>query len=347
MRDKIETIQLKDGRHLEITYLTYPIGPEDQLASIALWRTAWKKTELNWTDAMNGDYRDSLTIRSVVGRIDGGAAGTTTLYHSRQCPEVSLVAAVVTHPDYRKQGIARRLTDAVVELGFEAGCRVAYLSGRTGPQCVYLHCGFTHLNESFMRCAADNDSDCEKEFFEPGQSTTIRPANWGDLPGTACLAAQPVETLVLDYPRCLLSGRYSPLHLCVSVFPNVWYEVSARGGAMVMLIGARPHRVLGFGSLTPHPKSGCDHVAVIDFAVHDNYQHRAGDLLDELIGAARDHKISALQAYAAALDTRKEDLLKHAGFHPIARLPGQLRVNNEDIDVSIWDCRSHRTTNHF
>ena len=226
---------LADGRRLRIEVLECPLASEDQRTLISLWRSEWRKADYDWIQSMNGDYSDSLSITSVVGRVDGAAAGTASVCYPRIDSEVAVVGSVLTHPEFRRLGVAQHLTRAVTDRAFAAGCSVSYLGATPMPQSVYLRCGYRWHNGGVMRHAAPEAEDMEAVWYAGGQSTAIRPAVWGDLSGFACLVVQPLSTWVLDYLRGYLSGRYVSLMRCVSNFPNLYYDVLGGRGGQVLL----------------------------------------------------------------------------------------------------------------
>ena len=333
------TAKLKNDRQLQIAAHRYPIAAPDQMTLIRLWRTEWNKTELDWLAAMNGDYGETLAIHAVIGTIDGEPAGTATVYHAVGQSEVALVGSVLTHPDFRGLGIATHLTNTVVDIAFDAGCRVCFLGATRDPRSVYLRCGFEWWNGGVMRRAAAGCGDCESDFFRAGQRSSIREAAWGDMPGVACLVVQPLDCLVLDYPRALHSGKYVCLHWCVSNFPAVWYHTTGRGGTMCVLIGDSALRVLGFGTLTPEPGSCRGHKAVIDVAAHDDYGDSMPDMITWLFSQAAQRDIATVQACVAVRDQQKLQWFRSAGLEPVATLPAQLVVDEERIDVLVLEGR--------
>lgn len=331
------TIPLEEDRELGITVLTYPIPIQEQVTLIQLWQTEWNKTDFDWLASMKGDYSKELTIRSAVGRVDGQAAGTASVSFSAQDPEVAVVGSVLTHPDFRRLGIATHLTNLVVNVAFEAGCKVCFLGATRDPKSVYLRCGFHWWNGGVMRRVAEMGSDVESYLFAANQRVSVRDANWGDLPGVSCLAIQPLESRVIDYPRGLLSGKYVDLQRCVSNFPVVWYEVTGRGGSMSMLVGEAAHRILGFGTLTPGPGPGQSHQAIIDVITHDNYTQEADRILRDLFRKAARLPIQSVQSYVAASDDRKRGLLERFGMRALATLPDQLKIRDHLEDVVLLE----------
>ncbi len=331
----VEDVTLADGRTLNARTFTYPIAPEDQCMLIDLYWTEWSSGDYDWLKAMRGTYSDSLVIQSLIAKIDGIPAGTASVNYPRHDPEVAVVGSVLTHPDCRRLRIAEHLTNAVTDLAFAAGCKVAYLGADQIPSCVYLKCGYSWHNGGVMRREASGCSECEQQVFSSGQETTIRSASWGDLPGLASLVVQTLDCCVIDYPRGYLSGKYVSLERCVSNFPNIYDQVVARGGVMEMLIGELPHRVLGFGTVTPEPAPARDHLAILDVVAHDNYVDELPKLIDTLKNAARRLGIKTIQANVADHDQAKRQGLLRAGFQPIANLPGQLNIDGRKVDVTV------------
>ena len=273
------SIPLRDGRTLEIEVLTFPIDSARQKALIGLWRTEWTQGDYDWLRSMNGDYSRHLRIQAVLGTIEGRPAGTASVCYPCREPEVSVVGSVLTHPDCRRLGVAEALTGAVVDLSYRAGCRVSYLGATRDPRNVYLRCGFRWWNGGVMRREREDSSRCEEAFFAPGQATSVRESNWGDLPAFACFVVQPWDTRVLDYPRALLSGKYVKLQRCVSNFPAVHEEAAPRGG--VLGVPGGPIGPSGPGLWLHHP--GARPVAAAQGGhrcLHPRWLRRPGGIVD-------------------------------------------------------------------
>ena len=333
----VRTFRLNDGRELESTVRTYPIPLEDQVHLIRLWQTEWRKTDLDWLESMGGSYSEHLTIRSAVGSVDGRVVATASVLYPPRDPEVAVLGNVLTDPEFRRLGIAAHLTNQVVQLACDVGCKACFLGTTPKPRCVYVHCGFEWWKGGVMRRFVTDADDFESRYFAVGQPTSVREANWGDLPGTTCLAIQPLESLVLDYPRSLLSCKYVDLHRCVSNFPALWYEVSERGGAMCVLIGETAHRILGFGTITPGPAKGQSHKAVMDVMTHRNYEHEADRLIRHLLHKADQFNIKSVQAYVASRDVTKQRWFESVGMRHVTTLPGQIRAADESVDVTVLE----------
>ena len=333
----LSEIQLPDGQTMQLSLWTYPVAFPVQAELIQLWRTEWDKTDFDWLSAMNGDYSDTLTIQTIIGRVGGVAAGTASTYFAVDRPEVSLVGNVLTDSTHRRLGIGCHLTDAVVRASFATGCKVCYLGTTRSSRCVYLNCGFDWVSGGVMRRAAPGAADPEPDLFAPGQQSSIRAANWSDMPAMAVLVAQPLDCVAIDYPRGLLSPKHAPMNRCVSNFPVVYYNVLAQGGSMCVLAGEGSGRTLGFGSLTPGPGSGRRHLAVLDAVTHDHYLDRFDSLVTWLLQQAANIGVQTVQAMAAYGDHHKLEGFCRGGFEPIEELPDRLRLDGNSIAVTVLE----------
>ena len=334
-----ERVTLKDSRAMEVVRLNYPIPPADRMVIIELLQQEWARTDVDWLQSMRGDYCQHLQTQVALARVDGHAVGTASIAFACQRPQVGVVEDVMTRKDFRGLGIAATLTEGLVQQAWKAGCRVVYLGNSPRQASVYERIGFRRLFGAVMRRPAPGETEPEKDFYAPGQQTTVRAANWGDLPGVACLMAQPMESLCLDFLRGLVSPRYAPPLRCVSNFTSLWYGVEALGGSMLTLEGEGPHRVLGLGSITPGPAPLRGHSAVIDAVAHDNYAQGIRDLLDRLVDISRQKGIAMLQAYAAATDSAKVERFRSVGLTPVAMLPEAIRLNGRPVDVTLLQGR--------
>jgi GNAT superfamily N-acetyltransferase/L-amino acid N-acyltransferase YncA len=317
---------------LQLDTLPYPLAVMARDELICLLRTEWTATDYNWLEAMRGDYSGQLAITSVVVRRQGMPLATATIHFARLQPEVAVIGNVLTLRQHRDQGLASRVIEVALKLAWDAGCKVCLLGTARNPHNVYMHHDFAWENGMVMRCHF-KAADFEQKCFTPGQSAVIRAAHWGDLPGLALLAAQPVATICLDYPRGLLSGRYLAAQRCLSNFPVLWYDTSARGGLLAVLAGPENSRVFGFGSVTLTANGTHPRTATVEFASHDHYAPHLPALLAHLLNDCREREVRQAEAKVAAGDEAKLACLSAAGFTVTARLPAALKLNNGPMDV--------------
>lgn len=328
-------LQMADGRAVEISHRTCPVPVGERPPLLAFWRAEWKHTDLDWDESLRGAYSDSLTIRLVTAMLGGRIVGAASVMHAKASPEICVIADVLTAPEFRGQGIAARLADEAVRSGFADGCRVAYLGNIPMPRSVYERIGFTRLRGVVMRRSAPGQADCETQFYEKGQAVSVRPAAWGDLPGVACLMAQPLQCRIADHARGLVTPTHSDPTRCVSNFTKVWYEMKERAGVMLTLMGATPHRVLGFGSLTTDPSRRSR--AVVDAIAHDHHPGGMDLLIRHLIAEARSRRSRVVRACVAREDEVKARHFSTAGFQTVGMMLDNLRSDGGFSQVSLME----------
>ena len=74
----------------------------------------------------------------------------------------------------------------------------------------------------------------------------------------------------------------------------------------------------------------------VGFLVHPNYFAEAAELLKALVEKSGDGKAGKLQAYAAATDRSRTEILRLCGFKREATMPAQLRIGSQKIDLEIY-----------
>ena len=332
MNRQQRTRRLPGGELLKVDIFTRPIEKFDQMRIIELHQHEWDRTDVEWLPSMRGAYSDSLTSLTAMGSLEGVPAGTASTAFPVEEPEICVVEDVMTHPEYRRKGVAAVLVETLLESAFEAGCRLSFLGNAPKNKSVYETVGFTRLAGAMMRRAASGWEDYEIELYRPGQSAVVRETRWGDMPGVAALVAQPSDICLLDYLRGLVSIGHSPVR-CVSNFSMLRYGTESAGGSMRSLIGESPYRVLGYGSLTPGAAPVRNCTAVVDVAVHDNWGESAPVLISRLVEDAADRSVTAVEAYIAARDVQKRRWFEETGFMETAVLSEQLRIENQLCDV--------------
>jgi GNAT superfamily N-acetyltransferase/L-amino acid N-acyltransferase YncA len=327
---------LPDGRLLDVSVYRYPVNAATRAQLIDLLQQVFPRTDVDWLHSMRGVYADALTTCQVVGALEGTQVGSASVAFAANRPEVCVIEDVMTVPAERRRGIARTLTEQAVQLGFDAGCNVAYLGNTATVSSVYDRIGFTRIAGAFMRRPGPGGEDYERGAFAPGQRTAIRETSWGDLPAVACLMAQPSGPALAHYDQGLVSVRNAAPQRAVSNFTSVKYGVENAGGNMWSLVSTdSPHRVLGFASITPGPGPLRERTARCDATCHDHYAGHAMDLIEAMRAWAGDQGMILLEAFIAEIDSAKRAWFEAAGFVAAARLPGALVNHDQRLDVVV------------
>lgn len=327
-----DSLQLTDGTVLEVTVHRYPVDTPTRAALIDLLQQVFPRTDVDWLQSMRGMYADVLTTCNVVGSIAGLPAACATVAFAVDQPEVCVIEDVITLPAARGRGIARVLSDYAVEIGFNAGCKVAYLGNTPTASSVYEKIGFTRIKGAFMRRARPGHEDYETAAFAPGQTATVRETHWGDLTDVVCLMAQPQTTLLGHYDMGIVSLAETEPVRAVSNFTSVKYAAEHSGGCMWSLAAKQ---VLGFSSVLPGPGPLRCQTARVDLVCHDHYSDRSEDLLQAPIDWAATQDVSLLEAFVAETDTGKREWLEAAGFSAVARLPNVLVHADQRLDIEV------------
>jgi ribosomal protein S18 acetylase RimI-like enzyme len=86
-------------------------------------------------------------FKGFVWHVNGRLVGNASVMRSGE--DLWIIANVVTHPDYRRRGIARGLMEAAIEAARASGARQIQLQVRAdnaGAQQLYKRLGFWHMN---------------------------------------------------------------------------------------------------------------------------------------------------------------------------------------------------------
>jgi hypothetical protein len=327
-----DLIRLKDGELLPVKILRYPLSSADQAKVIELWLTEWEETGFGWLPWMNGVHAKALVSETAVAWWLDTAIATATVCYPSKDPEIGVVMNVVTRKDFRRRGIANHLTDLVVNRAFHSGCTAAYLGNTPTRHSMYENCDFVRLAGAFMRRIKPGAANLESSLFSAGQNTSVRPADWGDIPGFAALVAHPLETFLMDYPRGLVSSKYLAPERGLTQFSSVWYGSRRAGGDMHVLTGATTHRILGFGSFTPGLGTVKNFGADVDFVCHNAYLHQAALLLRSLINAGKANNfLRELRLVTAVSDEWKRQCASDCGFGEAIAVSEQLRFAKQEV----------------
>ncbi len=303
---------------------------------LALLHTEWDSGDYDWRAAFRGEFSNTLSFRIAVAQVNGEDAATACVVYPKQDPEIGVVNNVLTKLAFRGRGLGAHLSESITRLAYDAGCRVVYLGTTIRPDSVYLGTGYEFVNGGVMRRAAvEGDRFEQDEYFRPGQRTSVREAVWGDLPGFSALFARPYEWLAGDFQRQLYSGRFVEQHRCASIFGHLREDVRRRQGVCCVLAGDKAHRILGVASVTPGVAPVAHHAAVADVLTHEHYYAEAARLLTECRRRAEASGVRVVTAYAAALDIRKLEILREAGFSESAVLPDQIRVGGVSYPLHV------------
>lgn len=140
-----------------MTKLTYRRLTAEDVPAFAAMRIAQLKEEgaesdLDLMPALLEYYRKHLADGTFVSwlAVDGeriiGTSGMSFVekppYYSNPTGKIGLLSSMYTHPDYRRQGIARKLLDYVVEEARACGCGAVWITASEMGVLLYTAYGF-------------------------------------------------------------------------------------------------------------------------------------------------------------------------------------------------------------
>ncbi|WP_449073767.1 GNAT family N-acetyltransferase [Ruminococcus sp.] len=119
---------------------------------IAQLKEEGAESDLDLMPALLEYYRKHLADGTFVSwlAVDGeriiGTSGMSFVekppYYSNPTGKIGLLSSMYTHPDYRRQGIARKLLDCVVEEARACGCGAVWITASEMGVLLYTAYGF-------------------------------------------------------------------------------------------------------------------------------------------------------------------------------------------------------------
>ena len=119
---------------------------------IAQLKEEGAESDLDLMPALLEYYRKHLADGTFVSwlALDGeriiGTSGMSFVekppYYSNPTGKIGLLSSMYTHPDYRRQGIARKLLDCVVEEARACGCGAVWITASEMGVLLYTAYGF-------------------------------------------------------------------------------------------------------------------------------------------------------------------------------------------------------------
>lgn len=126
--------------------------PDFAAMRIAQLKEEGAESDLDLMPALLEYYRKHLADGTFVSwlAVDGeriiGTSGMSFVekppYYSNPTGKIGLLSSMYTHPDYRRQGIARKLLDCVVEEARACGCGAVWITASEMGVLLYTAYGF-------------------------------------------------------------------------------------------------------------------------------------------------------------------------------------------------------------
>ncbi len=222
------------------------------------------------------------------------------------------ISAVATHPDYRRQGIARRLMEATIERIRQQGGELALLSVRADNEPaykLYLSLGFVHF-DSITQLRLDGIPNVESKSIE---GYTFRPMRLREWRARYELANEAIPAEVQAFNP--LSEREYRLSLWMRLL--VPFFDLLRGVRDLRWAVEHEGRVVGVLSVQAVRYQSAHQLRLL---VHPEHEVVAEALLLKGLSLLRDYGGSGVLATVRSSRTELLRLLMHYGFHEVSTL---------------------------
>jgi len=322
MFKELKTASLKDERELKIGIVTVP-DPEwaERLCPFLTHKGGiW-----NWQiEHCLTDSVSPLEIRFIVGLVGEALAGGLMI---AEHTGIGQLGHVFTHPDFRRQGIARRLMTAAMDdfqdregsglcLGTEFDSPAYHLYRSLGFESIRPHSG---VMDWYADRAAMGD------YFKEDEDTDVRPWQWQDWPTMNLLTLWPVG----DFVRSVAMKVYGSDSV-EGAFLRFFRKMESAKSATAGVVLVKPAgQVVGFALRTPETRwpSESD---LIDAYAHPRFIYRLPELIDTVTVPGRTSR-----AWLNAKSGDRLAIFKEVGFEIEATLYGDIQVNDEPDDLII------------
>jgi GNAT superfamily N-acetyltransferase len=330
---------LGDGEELTVKVATPPLS--GNLIKVFLRTPELSATKHESRMRLFGAVRDESSDYFFVGELDGKVVGTLWYCTPAMCREIAYMGEVYTNEKQRRKGVATSLLEVAIDLFRENGGRAIYITNLcpNAPHRIYRKLGFQAYGYGLMTYGGiirltvnERSEDFDRSYYAYDSNTSIRYVNWGDLPHFIALLNYPHPWIVRAYNFGLIGpGVFDELGRSFMNFMKTLKE----GNICLVLEDSRKRMVGTAYTSSLHTRSQ-SHVKTVDFLVHPNYLSEAAELLKALVEESGDGKAEKLQAYAAATDRSRTEILRLCGFKREATMQNQLRIGSQKIDLQIY-----------
>ena len=212
------------------------------------------------------------------------------------------------------------------------------------PHGIYRKLGFSaygYGRQAFagvIRLVVDERTeDFDRDYYAYDPDTSVRSANWGDLPYFIALLNYPHEWIVRAYNFGLIG--LSVFDELGRSFMNFMKTLKADNPCLILEESNK--RMVGTAYSSSLPAKSQSHVKAVDFLVHPNYYEEAPKLVKTLIGELSNREIEKIQTYVATPDNSKVNILRLCGFEKEAVMHQQLLIGSNKIDLEIYSYWLH------
>ena len=324
---------------IEVQHVTAPLDIEAAWEIESLLLKIFEYGDYSFRSALRGEYSETLNCNFFLAKNNGELIGVAGCLYGRNNSSISILGPVGVDSKYRANGVGSKLVESVITYLKNQGCVAIYLgtSKKNNAANFYKKLGFRKYKGIVMRhllCCERDFEDCYKVA-----DVKIRRAVWGDFPAISVLATIAANSYTYDFRRGIFSSKYVKPRRFLSVFPEMKRGFVKYGGFANVLVAGYRQSVVGITQINKLSSKSQQHVAFLDFYVHDNFTDRAEDLVSVAINESKALSINKINFYCLDCDHLKRRIIEKLGGKRISTLAKSVFINGQYEDVLIYQLR--------
>jgi len=323
-------------RNIEIHRITAPLDTEAAWEIESLLLKIFEYGDYSFRSALRGDYSETLDCNFFLAKKNGKFIGAAGCLCGRNNPCISILGPVGVDIQYRVNGVGSKLVESVITYLKNLGCMAIYLGTSKQNNAVnfYKKLGFKKYKGIVMwhlLCCERNFEDCYKV-----DDVKIRRAVWGDFPAVSVLATYPANSYTFDFRRGIFSSKYVKPTRFLSIFPEMVKAFTRYGGFANVLVAGQKQSVVGIAQISQLSSKTQQHVAELDFFVHNNFSDKAQELIRVTLKESEALCTKKIHFYCLDCDYFKRNIIEKFGGKRIATLTGNVFVSGKYEDVLVY-----------
>ncbi len=320
----------------EVYEVAAPLGAEAAWEIESLLLKIFEYGDYSFRSALRGEYCETLDCTFFLAKYNGKLIGAAGCLCGRRNPNISIIGPVGVDVKHRGNGVGSKLVESMIKYLRARDCMAIYL-GTSSPNEVinfYKKLGFQKYKGIVMRyllCSERDFEDCFKTA-----DTKIRRAVWGDFPAICVLATFPAGFYTFDFGQNIFSSKYVEPTRFLSIFPEMMRAFAKHGGFANVLVANHKQTVVGIAHINKLPSKTQQHIAELDFYIHDNFTGQTECLVRTTMEESKNLSIEKINCYCLECDCLKRNIIDKLGGRQIATLPGNVFVNHKYEDVLVY-----------
>ncbi len=324
---------------IRLSHVTAPLDLRLAWEVEALLLEVFEYGDYSFRAALRGDYADTLCCSFALAHRGPLLIGAAGCLYSHASPAIALLGPVAVRSSHRGRGIGAELIHRQLDHLEAEGCRAVYLGVADGHPAarLYARLGFGDYRGIVMRYLWSQADRFDAEYWRAEASVEVREVRWGDFPAVQALASVSASMYTYDLPRNLFSSRYVPPERFLGIFPEMMGALGKYGGVACVLVARPAETVVGIAQVRRLPGPARQHLAELDFYVHDNFLEHATTLVRETMLRCRQLPVRRLRCHSLDADHLKRIILVALGARPIATLERSVCIGGEFLDIVVHE----------